>query len=64
MRLKQVLSFIWNDLLFWGALAVLVVFVALHVVWYIRPSDVKSAHDVQAQIGQGQPVVVEFYTNL
>jgi hypothetical protein len=46
------------------ALALLVGFVILHVVWYIKPSPVASLADLQARLRGGRPTIVEFYTNL
>lgn len=38
-------------------------FIVVHVVWYIHPSDVKSAEELEDRLNNGQPTVVEFYSN-
>ena len=39
-------------------------FVLIHIVWYIRPSDVKTMADLQARLTGGEPTIVEWYSNL
>lgn len=39
-------------------------FVGLHLVWYIRPSSIKTVEALQTRLHDGQPTVVEFYSNL
>jgi len=36
----------------------------LYIVWYIHPSDIQSADELQTFVRRGEPTVVEFYTNL
>jgi len=45
-------------------LAALLGFVIIHLVWYIRPSAIDSAEELHAALTDGQPTVVEYYTNL
>lgn len=52
----------WLFLMGFGGAAL---FIGVHLVWYIHPSDIKSAEDLEARINNGQqPTVVEFYSNL
>ncbi|MBI5960542.1 MAG: hypothetical protein HY866_17515 [Chloroflexi bacterium] len=51
----------WLMVLTGGAL---LAFVGVHIVWYTHPSDVKSVEDLQARLNTGQPVIVEYYSNL
>lgn len=44
--------------------AALLIFAGVHIVWYTHPSDVESVEDLQARVNSGQPVIVEYYTNL
>lgn len=38
---------------------------AIHIVWYIRPSNVKTDSEFQAIVRNGeQPTIVEYYNNL
>lgn len=39
-------------------------FVVLHVVWYIHPSDIQTTAELRARLHDGQPTVVEYYSNL
>ena len=51
----------------WLSILVLLViagFVGLHIIWYIRPSNIKSMDDLNARLTDGEPMVIEFYTNL
>lgn len=61
---ESILSFLAGHWLLLVALAALLVFVGMHLAWYIRPSNVKSMADLNARLTSGQPVIVEFYTNL
>lgn len=58
------LTFVMNNKLLAIMLAGVAVFVGLHVVWYIHPSDIESVDELQAHVRRGEPTVVEFYTNL
>jgi membrane-associated phospholipid phosphatase len=51
----------WFSLLIGGAL---LAFIGIHVVWYTHPSDIKTVEELQARLNNGQPVVVEYYSNL
>ncbi len=52
----------WLFLLVLGGAAL---FLTVHLVWYIRPSSVKSTEALEARLHNGQqPTVVEFYSNL
>lgn len=42
----------------------LILFVVLHLKWYIRPDPVESLADLEQRVNQGKPVIVEFYSNL
>ncbi|MCL4238301.1 MAG: hypothetical protein KJ047_08640 [Anaerolineae bacterium] len=46
------------------AVVALAGFVLIHIVWYIRPSDVKTMDDLQARLTGGKPTIVEWYSNL
>lgn len=60
----RLLEFVLRDKLLAIMLAGLALFVGLHIVWYIYPSDIQSADELQALVRRGEPTVVEFYTNL
>jgi len=60
----RLLEFVLRDKLLAIMLAGLALFVGLHIVWYIHPSDIQSADELQALVRRGEPTVVEFYTNL
>ncbi len=45
-------------------LAGLAVFAVIHLVWYIKPSDIGTLADLQAHLHNGEPTIVEFYSNL
>ena len=62
MRLQPsaMLNFLRENALFLGFLAVLV---AGFLVLRTRGSKLESVDEFEALIGQGQPVVVEFYSN-
>jgi hypothetical protein len=61
MRLKSFVRRHWFLLL---VATGLLVFVGMHLVWYIHPSDIKSMSDLEAHLYDGQPTVIEFYSNL
>lgn len=42
----------------------LTAFVAIHILWYIKPSDIKTSAELDRKLRDGQPTVVEFYSNL
>ncbi len=60
-RLGSLISQNWLMILM---LAALLGFALIHLVWYIRPSAIDSAAELQAVLTDGQPTVVEYYTNL
>jgi hypothetical protein len=39
-------------------------FVAIHALWYIKPSNIKDMAALNAELHNGQPTVVELYSNL
>lgn len=64
MTLASLAAFVKSNCLLLILLAGIIGFVGLHIVWYIRPSDVKSLDDLNARLRRGQPTIVEFYSNL
>jgi hypothetical protein len=52
-----------NPLLVLLALALLI-FAGMHLVWYIRPSAIKTTAELNERLYDGQPTVVEWYSNL
>lgn len=46
------------------AVVALAGFVLIHIVWYIRPSVVKTMADLQARLTSGKPTIVKWYSNL
>jgi hypothetical protein len=64
MAAVSILSFLKSNWLLVVILTAVLAFVGVHLVWYIRPSDVKSIEDLNARVTSGQPVIVEFYSNL
>jgi hypothetical protein len=64
MAAVSILSFFRSNWLLLILLTAILAFVGIHIVWYIRPSDVKSVEDLNARVTSGQPVIVEFYSNL
>jgi len=53
-----------STLLTIGLLVVVIGFVAVHILWYIQPDRVETAADFTRHINNGQPVIVEFFSNL
>ncbi len=51
----------WLTLLLLGSV---LGFIGLHLIWYIRPSNIKTFQALQARLQDGQPTIVEFYSNL
>lgn len=41
-----------------------VLFVVIHLVWYIRPSKIKNEDELRAILKNGQPTIIELYSNL
>jgi len=39
-------------------------FVAIHIVWRIPPSNIKDMTTLNAELTNGQPTVLELYSNL
>jgi hypothetical protein len=39
-------------------------FLAIHLVWYIRPSAVASLDDLDRRLRSGQPTLIQLYSNL
>ena len=61
----SVVTFARQHWLMTGLLVFLLVFVTIHVVWYIHPSEaIETIADLDRMLQDGQPTVVEFYTNL
>lgn len=48
------------------ALAILAggIFIGIHIFWYIRPSEITTLPQLDQKLTDGQPTVVEFYSNL
>jgi hypothetical protein len=42
----------------------ILVFLALHIIWYIKPSHIASTEELNTHLTDGQPTVIEFYSNL
>lgn len=42
----------------------LLIFLVIHGIWYIRPSDVTTAAAINTYLVNGKPTIVEFYSNL
>jgi hypothetical protein len=52
---------------YWFSILVLTAlggFLGVHAIWYIHPSEIKSVEELQARLDNGQPTVIEFYSNL
>jgi hypothetical protein len=64
MTLAAMATFLKHNWLMLILLAGIGGFVGIHILWYIPASDVKSLEDLNARLTDGQPTVVEFYTNL
>ncbi len=64
MVLASVALFVKEHWLSIILLAAIAGFFAIHILWYIHPSDVKSMEDLNARLTSGQPTVIAFYTNL
>jgi len=64
MTAASIVTFVKHHWLLVIALSGLAIFAGLHIVWYIHPSDIKSKADLNARLHNGQPTVIEFYSNL
>ncbi len=64
MSAGALLSHLQHHAISFVLLAGLVIFIAIHLIWYIHPSDVQSIDELHARLQGGQPTVVEFYSNL
>ncbi len=64
MTAASIISFVRHHWLLVITLAGLATFAGLHIVFYIHPSDVRSTADLSARLRNGQPTVIEFYSNL
>ncbi len=42
----------------------LTIVVVLHFLWYIHPDQIETSADFLRRINRGQPVIVEFFSNL
>lgn len=40
-----------------------IAFLAIHIIWYIKPSAIKDMAGLNAELTNGQPTVVELYSN-
>ena len=45
------------------SLGMLGAFLAIHVIWFIHPSDIASIDELNAVLTDGQPTIVNFYSN-
>ena len=53
-----------TSLLLIAGLVALTIAAVLHILWYIRPDTVETTADFTRRINRGQPVIVEFFSNL
>ena len=62
---RSILAFVRGNLFLLVALTLLVGFVSVHVIWYIRPSrEIVTVADFDTRLRDGTPTVVEYYSNL
>ncbi len=47
-----------------GLILIVIGFAAIHILWYIRPDRVETMADFTRRVNSGQPVIVEFFSNL
>ena len=64
MTLVSFVTFLKENWLSLLLLAAVLGFLGIHIVWYIRPSNIKTMEELQAYLHDGQPTIVEFYSNL
>ncbi len=64
MTLAALVSYLKANGLLIVMLGGLGVFLGMHLIWYIHPSEIKTYADLQARLTGGQPTVIEFYSNL
>lgn len=62
--LTELGSFVSRNALLVFLLLMLAGFLAIHLVWYIRPSAIESPAELKAAVTSGKPIIVEYYTNL
>jgi hypothetical protein len=46
------------------AVVAMLLFIGLHVIWFIRPSKLETRDDLHAILRSGMPTIVEVYSNL
>ena len=64
MTLASLATFAKQNWLTILLLAGILGFIGIHIIWYIRPSNIKTIEEYQTLLHDGQPTVVEFYSNL
>ena len=63
-KVMSVLSFVRRNFVLVVSLGFLGGFAAVHLIWYIHPSDFDSFDDLEAALAGGQPTIINFYSNL
>ncbi|NDJ86401.1 MAG: hypothetical protein GYB66_10975 [Chloroflexi bacterium] len=46
-----------------GLVGLIIIFVAIHIIWYIRPSNIESTAALDAELTNGEPTIISFYSN-
>ncbi len=63
-KVNKTLLFIEENVLFVLSVGFLLAFIAIHLIWYIHPSEVASLEELETLLTDGQPTLVNFYSNL
>lgn len=42
----------------------IVAFIAIHIIWYIKPSNIQTVAAFDQELTNGSPTIVEYYSNL